>query len=178
MQPPETGSQSNSNPYAPPQTDLTASDDGQQQLASLWQRLAAVMIDGIAMTAVLLPIIMVFFGGWTGYAERAAEGGFVMELGFTLAGMVVYLAINGVWLARYGQSVGKKVMGTKIVRTDGSQADFQRILFRRYIPYSIVAVIPYIGYLLSILNILPIFGETRRCVHDRIADTKVVIVNS
>ena len=175
MQNPETDTTSTSNPYAPPQTVLMPEDATNELLASLWQRFAAVLIDGIVMFAVLMPIAMVFFGGLTEYTERAEGGGFLFELGASLLGLIVYVAINGVWLARNGQSIGKKIMGTKIVRTDGSKADFQRIILRRYIPYSMVAVIPYIGYLLSIVNILPIFGESRRCIHDRIADTKVII---
>jgi uncharacterized RDD family membrane protein YckC len=163
------------NPYAPPQTNVVANDGDTPPLASHWQRLAAVIVDGIVLMIVMVPLMIVFFGGFMAYGERIQSGGFLAELMGSLFGMVIYIAINGYWLARDGQSVGKKVIGTRIVRSDGSKADLQRILLRRYIPFSLLYVIPIVGYLLSLINALMIFRSSRKCFHDDIADTIVVL---
>ena len=72
-----------------------------------------------------------------------------------------------------GKTIGKKLIGTKIVRADGSAADFQRIALRRYVPYSFVHLIPFIGWVISLINILLIFRESHKCGHDELADTIV-----
>ena len=44
----------------------------------------------------------------------------------------------------------------------------------RYLPTAVVTQIPLIGSILGITDILFIFGQERRCVHDLIAGTKVI----
>jgi uncharacterized RDD family membrane protein YckC len=49
-----------------------------------------------------------------------------------------------------------------------------KLLGLRYVLVMLVAVIPFIGGLLGVIDFLFIFREDRRCVHDLIAGTKVV----
>ena len=49
-----------------------------------------------------------------------------------------------------------------------------KILGLRYVLVMLVAVIPFIGGLLGVIDFLFIFRSDRRCVHDLIAGTKVV----
>jgi uncharacterized RDD family membrane protein YckC len=90
--------------------------------------------------------------------------------------IVWYLVINGKLLAANGQSVGKKVMNIKIVRTDGSKADLQRIIGLRLAPIWVVSMIPYVGSVAAIIDCLLIFRSSRKCLHDDIADTIVIKV--
>jgi uncharacterized RDD family membrane protein YckC len=61
-------------------------------------------------------------------------------------------------------------MGIKVVRKDGSKASLGRIFFLRNVVNIILAFIPLYG----LVDALLIFGESRQCIHDKIADTIVV----
>ncbi len=163
-----------SNPYAAPQSVVTDEPMRGVLLATLGERFAAALIDGLIMGCVTLIPTIIFFGGWMAYMGAAAEHRFVFPLIAGLMGFVVFILINGTFLARDGQTIGKKAMSIKIVRTDGSKADFGRIIGWRQAPVWIIQSIPFIGGLLGLIDVLFIFRESRRCIHDDIADTKVV----
>jgi uncharacterized RDD family membrane protein YckC len=163
------------NPYSAPKTDLSeqrAPDEA--ELAGRGRRLGAAIIDTIIMVIVAVGPIIMLSGGWTAYSLKAAEGSIGFILMNAIVGLVIYLLINGYFLAKDGQSVGKKVLGIKIVRTDGSKADFARIVLRRLLPVQVVSNIPMIGPLLALVDVLLIFRASKKCVHDDIADTVVI----
>jgi len=169
---------STSNPYAAPQGDLSeqrAPDEA--ELAGRGRRFASALIDGIIMVVLAVAPIIVFFGGWANYQVAAAAGSYMLTLGSTVFGFVVYLLVNGYFLARDGQSIGKKLLGTKIVRTDGSKADFTRIVTRRLLPVHALNLIPMVGPLLSVVDALFIFRASKKCIHDDIADTVVIRIS-
>jgi uncharacterized RDD family membrane protein YckC len=161
------------NPYAAPQApvaDLQAT--GQPELATLGQRLGGAIVDAIIMMVFVLPFSFVVIPLMslepTGFAAGAVGGVF---------GMVIYLAINGYFLARNGQTVGKKVAKTRIVRSDFSKADIGRIIGLRLVPMWLVGIIPIVGSVAQLVNVLFIFRSSRKCLHDDIADTVVIKVD-
>jgi uncharacterized RDD family membrane protein YckC len=164
-----------SNPYAAPEGNLsTAPGTGAGTLASRWARLGAAIIDGIIMMVVSVVPMIMFFGGWAGYVERAAASGFLWKLSVGIFGLAVFLLINGYFLAQSAQSLGKKAVGIKIMRTDGTQPPLSHILLRRMVPVTAAQLIPFVGPLLVLIDTLLIFRSTRQCIHDQIADTVVV----
>ena len=169
-------STSNTNPYAATQADLSvqrAPDEA--ELAGRWRRLGASIIDGLLMTVVTMVPTLLFFGGWGKYIEASQSGlSFMFTLGSIVFGFVAYLLINGYFLAKDSQSIGKKILGTKIVRTDGSQADFIRIVTRRLLPLYACGLIPKVGPFLGLVDALFIFRQSKKCLHDDIADTVVI----
>jgi len=52
--------------------------------------------------------------------------------------------------------------------------DFGKLVGLRYVPVWLASSIPFIGGFLALIDILFIFREDRRCVHDMIAGTVVV----
>jgi len=84
------------------------------------------------------------------------------------------LAIDLTLLARNGQTIGKKLLGIKVVRVDGSPVSLYRVFFLRYVCNTILTLVPFFGSLYSVVDSLMIFSESRRTVHDRIADTIVI----
>ena len=83
-------------------------------------------------------------------------------------------AVNGYLLARNGQTVGKLALGIKIVRSNREKISFGRIIGLRCLPVWIVTSIPLVGGLIGLADILLVFREENNCLHDDIADTKVV----
>jgi uncharacterized RDD family membrane protein YckC len=73
-----------------------------------------------------------------------------------------------------GQTIGKRIVGIKVVRTDFSRATLGRIFWLRNVVNAIPGAIPYVGNVYGLVDHLFIFGESRQCVHDKIADTVVV----
>lgn len=163
------------NPYMPPTSELTHIDDGGKPvLASLEKRLFAAIIDTLIIVMVTVVPLIVFFGGWQTYALKISQAGFLFTAGLSVVSFIIYLLIHGRLLAVNGQTVEKKLLKIKIVRSDGTAADFQRIVVFRLLPVYLVQLVPVIGGFIGLLDVLFIFRSSRQCIHDQIADTIVI----
>jgi uncharacterized RDD family membrane protein YckC len=152
------------NPYAAPKAavDDVETSSG-PELASLGQRFAAAMIDGI-----------IFMGA--GAVAGLATGGPAMASGYTppvLVALAVVGAINLWTVHRYRASIGKLAFKIRMVRSNGAEAELWRLVFLRGLPQWVVSAIPFVN-MLNLVDVLFVFGKARRCVHDYIADTIVV----
>lgn len=92
----------------------------------------------------------------------------------TLVGTVVWCVITAWLVAANGQSIGKRLVGIKVVRSDGSRASFARIFLLRNVVNGLPNLLPYVGWLYQLVDPLFIYQDSRRCLHDMIADTIVV----
>jgi uncharacterized RDD family membrane protein YckC len=161
-----------SNPYAPPQAvvqDVSVAEPG-IVLADRGARLGASILDSfIFMVMVYLPFVVgAMITGANGDPEdpTAILGGLVIAL----VGLVIWCWITFRSVARTGQSIGKKMVSIKVVRSDGSPASLGRIIWLRNILNTVISIIPAYG----IIDSLFIFSESRQCLHDQIADTIVI----
>ena len=171
------------NQYAPPRSevaDVSGLDDRGFVKASRSARLGAVIIDVLVFSLPLAPAYFVAFG-------TAFRSGHFTALGIWAAlfatGMLFYIGslidlalwiVVAVMVHRNAQSIGKKFCGIKVARTDGSRATLGRIFWMRNVVNSLIRLVPVIGPLYGLVDVLMIFGEQRRCCHDYIADTIVV----
>jgi len=159
------------NPFAPPESDVTVDQSG--ELASRGVRLGGAIIDGLIAMLVMLPATFAF-----GYWDRVMLGG---QSGadlvlFGALGFVVFVAVQGYLLANHGQTIGKRILGTRIVSVeDGSILPFWKVITHRYLPVQVLSMIPGIGAIFGLTDSLMIFREDRRCIHDLIAGTKVIV---
>jgi uncharacterized RDD family membrane protein YckC len=92
----------------------------------------------------------------------------------TAIGLVAWCVITTWLVATNGQSIGKRLVGIKIVRTDGSRASLARIFLLRNAVNALPNLLPYVGWLYQLIDPLLIYQASRQCVHDKIADTIVV----
>ena len=143
----------------------------QPPLASRSSRLGAQIVDGILNIVVLIPSIAVAVLIESN-SSRPSNGelvSVVMALGF--------LALNvyqWVLLSRCGQTLGKKAFGIKVVMYhDGSNPGFGRAVALRNWVNRLICVVPFYG----LIDVLLIFGDERRCIHDHIAGTTVIEVS-
>lgn len=153
------------NPYAAPRAAVADHGaGGEAALASRGQRLLAAIVDGL--------LIYVFAGSVAMAAYFMASGPVAYLT--AAAAVIAVLAWNAVLIARHGQTVGKRAVKIRMVRSDGSDASFSRLFFLRGVLVLVLWSLPFIGTLFWLVDCLCIFRDDRRCVHDMMADTKVV----
>lgn len=162
------------NRYAPPTAvvgDIGSGTVGGRELAGRGTRLGAALIDVVILLVVLFVIGLVtpfrFY-------EPSRAGTIATVLLSYVVGMGVFLLVHGYLLATQGQTVGKKLLGIRIVRTDGSLATFGRVFGLRYALNGLIASVPILGSIYGLVDALMIFRDSRQCLHDQIADTIVV----
>jgi uncharacterized RDD family membrane protein YckC len=158
------------NVYSPPAADLEISQGS--ILASRWARLAGSLVDGIVSMIILGPVMY-----FTGFWERAMSGEVPIldTIIYGLLGLVVYLVLNGYLLSKHGQTIGKLVLGTKIISVETNEIlPLWKVFVVRYLPLAVLANLPLIGPLIVMIDSLFIFRKDKRCVHDLIAGTKVI----
>jgi len=145
-------------------------------LASPGSRLAAQILDGLIYLILIIP----FFIGLALFSENK-EQDTAIAVGLVSMGVlliVVLFIVQGVFLCSQGQTLGKKMMGVRIVNFDDSgNPGFGRAFLLRYCANTLLTMIPWIGWIYSLVDILFIFRGDRRCIHDLMAMTKVVQVH-
>jgi uncharacterized RDD family membrane protein YckC len=160
--------------------------DAPGSLAERGARLLAASIDELILLGIALPmvfgaiptIITLVSGGTdpelidTGDILRAMVGGPGTIV--TVIALIAWCVITAWLVAANGQSIGKRIVGIKVVRTDGSPASFARIFLLRNVVNGLPNLLPYVGWLYQLVDPLLIYQESRQCLHDRIADTIVV----
>lgn len=164
---------SEDNRYAPPGAPVGEPiREADQELATLGARFAGAFIDGIAAAIIVVPYMTM-----SGYWERARSGDVGMSdlLGMALIGMLIFLGLHGYLLSKYGQTIGKRLVGTRIVSaTDGTILPLGKIFGLRMVPIQLGSLIPVIGNVIGLVDVVFIFRNDRRCLHDLIAGTKVI----
>lgn len=162
------------NPYAPPKgavRDVDSSDSAEP--ADRGTRLVAAILDGlIAFAMIYLPALIVFIATGSFADPDQPPDDAVLAIAGTLAlvGAIVWIWLTIMFVARNGQTIAKRMLGIKVVRSDGSKASLGRIFWLRNVVNGLLSVIP----LYQLIDYLFIFSEQRQCLHDKIADTIVV----
>lgn len=96
-------------------------------------------------------------------------------IGLLAAGLLGFIAYQIWLLTTQGQTLGKKLMGLRIVKTsDMSNGGFVTNVLLRTIASAAVTLVPIFGTLFALTNPLFIFRDDRRCLHDHIAGTCVI----
>lgn len=158
--------------YKTPESNLVEGESTEIELASRLSRLGAAIIDSIIIMAITLPL-MYFTGGFE-VMQNDGEVSWQYNLMIGGVGIAAFFLINANLLMKQGQTIGKKALEIRIVDLDGNLPRVKSHLLPRYSAYFIPGYIPIIGSLLSMANVLFIFGKQRRCVHDLIGRTRVV----
>jgi uncharacterized RDD family membrane protein YckC len=165
---------STANPYAPPQATVQDVVDPAATPAGRGTRLVAVILDGIIGIAMFyIPLVI----GMRSHGPVVLPNGHFNAMALygagsllALIGLIAWCWLTILFVSRNGQTIGKKLLGIKVVRSDGSRASLGRIFLLRNVVNTLLAVVPFYG----LVDALLIFGEARQCVHDKIADTIVI----
>jgi len=133
------------NPYAPPTAAVAdvGSGAGPGELAERASRLGAVIVDSLILFVAYLPALIV------GFRHFDPQRGLLNFLNsgsiFTGCLALVILVITCVLVARNGQTIGKRLIGIKVVRSSGEKASFWRIFLLRNVVNAIPSLIPFVS---------------------------------
>ncbi len=163
------------NPYSAPNANVADIRDDRLVLADRGMRLVAAFIDGLILAVILVPVM--FMGGYFSMMMSGQQPGIGFTLGMGLFSIGAFLAIQGYPLSASGQTWAKKWLKMKIVDMDGKKPEFLRLVGLRYLLMQVITAVPFIGGLFWFVDVLFIFAEDRRCIHDKIAGTQVVVAD-
>ncbi|MGI5153849.1 RDD family protein [Microbispora sp. CA-102843] len=164
-------------------------------LAEWWQRLVARIIDGVII-GIPFSIIMLVIRGIvvtnasidiTTGVYNPGSGAFLASLLTAILGGLVMVAYEFLMLRAQGQTLGKKIMGIKVVPVGGTLDAGglpQDVAVKRagvLFAFEFLQWIPVISYLASIaslLNVLWLLWDKplQQALHDKVANTVVVKV--
>ena len=164
---------STSNPYAPDRNAAYDRSVEAQELAGRGERLLAWFLDGvIASLMIWLPafIVATVTGVFTQPSGQFDFSLLTLPLFLCAMGFIAWAWITLLLVARYGQTMAKRMLEIRVVRSDGSQASLGRIFWLRNFVNGLLKPIP----LYWLIDSLLIFSERRQTIHDLIADTIVV----
>jgi uncharacterized RDD family membrane protein YckC len=168
------------NPYASPADTATGAAQPaleHAQLATPSSRLGAHILDMLLLMLAALP-----GGGLGGLLGASFEfeqdgvntsGAPALAMGFAGLTMCAFYCYQCYLIAGQGQSLGKRWSYIRIVLEDGSPPGFSRGVLLRSWLLGLMRVIPVVGPVISLVDTLMIFSEGHRCLHDRLAGTRV-----
>jgi uncharacterized RDD family membrane protein YckC len=130
------------------------------------RRFVALFLDGIFIeVALFVPIFMIL--GLAGFLKPQSAG---VSPAFIITMIGVYLIpplYEIIFIGKWGATLGKMVMGVKVVAPDGSRISYARST-GRYFAKMLSGLILCIGYLMAF------WDDERRALHDQICNTRVI----
>ena len=143
--------------------------------ASFGRRFAAKLIDGLIVGVVNIVVVMLI-GAAFGAAMVGSHHGdtgalaILLQVFIQLWGIGLALAYALYFIRKNDATPGKKALGLRLLRADGSKLSKGRIV-GRYFAEWLSSLTLLIGYLMAAFD-----KEQRRALHDRVCDTRVIDV--
>lgn len=148
-----------------------------QVLATRWQRFVGIVVDNFLLmaTGAIGAVAGVGLAHLMGYERPDSDEAVAVVVIAAVVVVVLFVAIQAILITRTGQSIGKRLIGTRIVDANtGSRVGFWRaVVARWFVPVGLQTV-PTIGGFFGLADAVTIFGSSRRCLHDFMAGTRVI----
>jgi uncharacterized RDD family membrane protein YckC/DNA-directed RNA polymerase subunit RPC12/RpoP len=147
--------------------------------SSRLKRLLGSIIDQVLLVASLCLGVALLLGLMAlGLIDKQSLETEQIDLNYVNAMAAIYLPLLALALVQWnliavrGQSIGKMLCWMKIVTASGTNPGFvQGVMLRNWLRAAL-SMIPLFG----LIDLLTIFGDSRRCIHDFLAGTYVVDV--
>ena len=164
------------NPYASVSAAPHGAAVGDRELAGVGSRIAGAIVDAL--------FTYLFVGIGVGIAiyvllqagEQASSG--VTAAAYSAIGVasLIPVVINCVLIAKSGQSVGKKVAGTRMIDQESrTPVGFVQGYLVRTMVFGALCQIPLIGFVIAIVDLVFLFtDQNHQTLHDKLAKTLVV----
>lgn len=150
---------------------------GQMVYAEFWPRVGAKIIDSLIVGAANLLVMLVaggavaaMFASGMDNPNAALAVALVIQVVTQLSGILIAIFYSIYFIRKQDATPGKRLLGLKVLRADGSRLSKGRIV-GRYFSEIVSSITLLIGYLMVAFD-----KEERRALHDRICDTRVVKV--
>ena len=130
-------------------------------LATVGQRFAAALLDGFVRMAIIIFTFMAVKSGGNDTGNRFG----LFFMGFFVA--IIYTFIQDTFPLLNGQSIGKQVIGIKVVKKNTNES-----IINEYWT-GVLRTIPRIIPFLNFIDIISLIADKER-IGDRWADTKVI----
>jgi uncharacterized RDD family membrane protein YckC len=141
-------------------TEDSPSEESSLPLAGFLDRFVAFYLDTLIFSAGFYAVLLILAAG------GANVGPFAFPLG--LLAFASMLAYHGFFAAGGRQTLGKKLMGVRVVTLEGGDLDL-KTSFKRAASYVPGTFLLYLGFLWAL-------GPKRAAWHDRLAGTRVIDV--
>ncbi len=189
--------------YTPPQE--SGDEMVEVVIASPWLRIAAYVINNIFTTIACIPMMVGGVAAVAGMSDLATDdAGAVVVAIFTSMWFIIGVAIllgytvwQCVWMSKYGQSIGKRLLKIRVLKEDGSNPGFVGTVMLREVVFNLLimlasGIVSAIGIVaigenatmlsnllsfavwLACLVMLFMAGRDRRTLQDILAGTVVV----
>jgi uncharacterized RDD family membrane protein YckC len=167
-------------------------------LAEWWQRLLARLVDDVLLVILTSPVWIVgllplfrriqrLASQYPDLSQPAAAQAFDSNMSQLMSERVGMFLLIGAgigvisfgydWLQHglWGQTIGKRIMGTKVVTADTRSPISGQAACGRAAVYALVPLVPSLGGLFALINESWLLWDQRRqCLHDKAAGTVVV----
>ena len=161
--------------FAPPQAHVADVATGEVVLADRGMRFLAALVDGLIVAALIWGLFMIpALKAMLDVEQNASASMWTFNAVSFVVGIAAFVAVQGWPLLTRGQTVGKMLFKLRIVRSDGSRVDAARLLGLRYGVGMLMNVSAGLSMIYGLVDSLLIFRESRKCLHDSIADTRVI----
>lgn len=128
-------------------------------------RCGALLIDYIIIVCV--PTITFIIGRLMGndgvklLNSELTNAGWLIAVLLSLTNFIIFPMFSG-------QSIGKMLVGLRVVKNDGGIPSLKNLLLRHFVGYPITILTGGLGFLFSVLN------EKGKALHDYVAGTEVI----
>jgi uncharacterized RDD family membrane protein YckC len=170
------------NPYASPMgispgPSPFAPAAGMPMLAGRLERFVAQIVDGLLNLAAALPgLVLLMIGAINTGPDEEPGPLFFIGLAIAAAGSLALNIYQWILISKSGQSIGKRLMRVRIVKLDSHLPPgfVYGVLLRLWVNGLLSGLPCGIGLVYTLVDLLFIFREDRRCVHDHLAQTVVI----
>ncbi|UTG71602.1 RDD family protein [Neisseria subflava] len=178
-------------------SDLPKTEIVDVHIASVWSRVAAYLLNNLFIFLIWLPFIVMVVFTLDESKKLVSESSlfntpeyFAITFFISLAVYLVFGIVQLYYMSRDGQSLGKKIMGIRVLKSDGSNPGFGGTVLIREVAWAfivgiiIIAVMlvvnetggDLVSLLMAFINFIMLFSvkRDRRTLYDMMADTVVV----
>ena len=171
-------------PPRPPVAAGVAAPGERRALASWGRRAVAYLLDAVIVGVIVTLLIVLITGaaGGVGFLGSDATGYGALVLGLlfsTLIATAVALLYAPFYMARTnGQTLGKQLMGIRVIRANGQPVDFlwsvlREVVIKAFVFAGLGSSITFgLAWLLD--GLWPLWDNENRALHDLIVDSRVV----
>jgi uncharacterized RDD family membrane protein YckC len=119
-------------------------------------------------------LLLILIAGTVEHAEDFSDAMWIVEI--LILAVLAYLLLNGYLLYRNAQTIGKLMLKIRIVdHGTGEPAARWKLVCIRALFFPLPFLAPFLPLtLIPLVDLAPILGPARRCLHDYAAGTNVV----